>query len=192
MVISASQFVGHIKANMNNEILPIIDESLQLNQKHLHLFKKCVNQIEDKQINKFIHQLINILQIQEQINKSDILSIINNLNLTTKIKGIYLLCWLRVDGSGYAYPYGFTPFLFYFVFENFFIDEFYLGPALIVKWTSPYADTKINGIKIYDDEPQNGYVFGFLGYTYYGGIWPTYCTAIGFCQLVIITNYEDM
>ena len=70
------------------------------------------------------------------------------------------------------------------------MDDFYIGTALLVKWTSPNADTQINRRTLYHDDPQNGYAFGFLGLTLSGGIWPTYCKVLGLCQLVIITDYE--
>lgn len=175
--------------NYDYEYNSYIDPDIILTKKHLPTLTKAAAQIKDLQIKNFIQQIIDIINNQNLADKNDIKKAINNLNLNTKIKGIHFLCLLHSDGIGYGYPRGIYPFIFDYVFYNFFNSEVFLGPSIYVEWKSPDANTRINGKKIYD-ESHNGYVFGFLGYTYSGGIWPVIYDIIGICNLVIITDYE--
>jgi hypothetical protein len=165
-----------------------IDSNLHLNIKHLHLFRNSLDHIEDLQIKEFVEHLIHSLEVKGNVDSSDIKEIISNLNLNEKIKGIHFLCLLRSTGAGYAYSRGILPFIFESIFYNLFTDEIYIGPAIFVEWDSPNADTYINSIKVYDDDSQKGYIFGFLGLTLSGGIWPTFYDAIGLSTFVIITD----
>ena len=169
-----------------------IDPAIQLTQKHLFILEKTVESIEDVQIKKFTQEIIKSIEINGKADKNDLLQIIeNNLHLNEKIKGIHFLCLLRSDGSGYVYPRGFIPFLYIMIFHEFFSCDSYLGPAFLVEWNSPNADTRINGEKMYENDPQSGYIFGFFGYSFSGGIWPTYFHVVGISVFVIITEYKN-
>lgn len=167
-----------------------IDSNIRLTSKHLPLFRKSVRYIGDPQINEFIQQVINVLEVKGNVDSKDIEEIVNILDLNEKIKGIHFLCLLRSAGIGTAYAHGILPFIFEFVFYNLIIDEFYIGLAIHADWDSRNADTYINSRKIYDDDSQKGYIFGFLGLTWAGGIWPCYYDVIGFCDFVIITDLD--
>lgn len=169
-----------------------IDSNMRLTGKHLPLFRKSVKYIEDPQIKEFIQKVIHALDGKGNVDSKDIEEIVNVLNLNAKIKGIHFLCLLRSTGIGMAYSRGILPFIFEFVFYYLFIDETYIGPAILVDWDSPDADTYINSRKIYDDDSQQGYIFGFLGLTFAGGTWPCYYNVIGLCNFVIITNSDSI
>ena len=169
-----------------------IDSNIHLTSKHLFLFRESVVYIDDPQIKEFIQQIIHLLEVKGNVDSSDIEEIVNILNLNAKIKGIHFLCLLRSTGFGTAYARGILPFIFESLFHNLFDDEFYIGPAIFVDWDSPNADTYINSRKIYDDDSQKGYIFGFLGLTLAGGIWPTYYSVIGFSTFVIITDLDSI
>jgi hypothetical protein len=164
-----------------------IDSNIYLTRKYLPLFRKSVRHIDVPQIQKFIQQIIQLIEVKGNVDSKDIEEIVNVLDMNEKIKGIYFLCLLRSSGIGTAYSHGILPFIFEFVFYNLF-DEFYIGLSIHADWDSPNADTYINSRKIYDDDSQKGYIFGFLGLTWAGGIWPCYYNVIGFCDFVIITE----
>jgi hypothetical protein len=165
-----------------------IDSNIRLTSKHLTLFRKTVSHIDDLQIKEFIQQVINTLEVNNFVDSKDIEDIVDSLNLNEKIKGIHFLCLVRSNGIGTAYARGIIPLLLEFVFYYLFNDEIHIGPAFLVDWYSYEGDTYINGRKIYDDDSQKGYIFGFLGMTYSGGIWPCIYNVIGFSDLVIITD----
>ena len=169
-----------------------IDSNVRLTSKHLTLFRKSVRHIGDPQIKEFIQQVIHVLEVKGNVNSNDIKEIVNILNLNAKIKGIHFLCLLHSTGYGTAYARGILPFIFELVFHYLFIDENYIGPAILVDWDSPNANTYINSRKIYDDDSQKGYIFGFLGLTFSGGIWPCIYDVIGFCNFVIITDIDSV
>jgi hypothetical protein len=166
----------------------IIDSNICLTSKYLPLFRKSVRHIDSPQIQEFIQQVIQIIEIKGNVDSKDIKEIVNFLDMNEKIKGIHFLCLLRSNGFGTAYARGILPFIFEFVFYNLIIDEFYIGPAIHADWDSLNANTYINSRKIYDDDSQKGYIFGFLGMTWSGGIWPCCYNVIGFCDFVIITE----
>ena len=165
-----------------------IDSNLHLTSKHLTLFRKAISHIDDLQIKEFIQQVINLLEVNNYVDSQDIEEIVDSLDLNEKIKGIYFLCLLRSNGIGTAYAHGFIPLILEFVFYYLFNDEIHIGPAFLVDWVSPDADTYINSRKIYDDDSQKGYIFGFLGMTIATGIWPCIYNVIGLSDLVIITD----
>ena len=167
-----------------------IDLNIHLTSKHLPLFRKSLGHIDAPQIKEFIQKIIHLLEVKGNVDSSNIEEIVNILNLNAKIKGVHFLCLLRSSGVGTAYARGILPLILELIFNDLFNDEIYIGPAIFVEWDSPYADTYINSRKIYDDDPQKGYVFGFLGITLAGGIWPTYYDAIGFSTFVIITDLD--
>lgn len=169
-----------------------IDSKIHLTSKHLTLFRKSLGYIDAPQIKEFIHEIIHLLEVKGNVDSSNIEEIVNILNLNAKIKGIHFLCLLRSSGVGIAYSRGILPLIFELIFNDLFNDEIYIGPAIFVEWDSPNADTYINCRKIYDDDPQQGYVFGFLGITLAGGIWPTFYDAIGFSTFVIIADLESI
>jgi hypothetical protein len=165
-----------------------IDSSICLTRKYLPLFRKSVRNIDAPDIQEFLHQIIHLIEVKGIVDSKDLKEIVNSLDLNEKIKGIHFLCLLRSTGIGTAYSRGILPLIFEFLFYNLIIDEFYIGPAIHADWDSPNADTYINTRKIYDDDYQKGYIFGFLGMTWAGGIWPCYYDVIGFCDFVIITE----
>jgi hypothetical protein len=165
-----------------------VDSNIYLTRKYLPLFKKSVRHIDVPQIQEFLQQIIQLIEVKGNVDSKDIEEIVNVLDLNEKIKGIHFLCLLRSSGIGTAYARGIIPFIFEFVFYNLITDEFYIGPAIHADWDSPNADTYINSRKIYDDDSQKGYIFGFLGMTWAGGIWPCFYDVIGFCDFVIITE----
>lgn len=169
-----------------------IDSNIHLTTKHLPLFRKSLEQIDDQQIKEFIQQIINLLDGKSNVDSIDIEEIVNILNLNAKIKGIHFLCLLRSNGAGFAYSRGILPFIFESIFYNLINDELYIGPAIFVEWESPNADTYINSRKMYDDDSQKGYIFGFSGLTLAGGIWPTYYNVIGFSTFVIIADLDSI
>ncbi len=169
-----------------------IDSNIRLTSKHLPLFRKSVRHIDVPQIKEFIQQVIHALEVKGHVDSKDIEEIVNILNLNAKIKGIHFLCLLRSTGFGIAYARGILPFIFDFVFHFLFIDEIYIGPAVLVDWESPNANTYINSRKIYDDDSQKGYIFGFLGLILAGGTWPCCYDVIGFCNFVIITDLDSI
>jgi len=168
-----------------------IDSNIHLTSKHLTLFRKSVRHIDVPQIKEFVQQVIYALELKGNVDSKDIEEIVNILNLNAKIKGIHFLCLLRSTGTGIAYARGILPFIFDILFHNLFIDETYIGPAILVNWDSTNADTYINSRKIYEDDSQKGYIFGFLGLTLAGGTWPCYYNAIGLCNFVIITELDS-
>jgi len=167
-----------------------IDSNIRLTSKHLPLFRKSVRHIDEPQIKEFIKQIIHALELKSNVDSKDIEKILNILNLNGEIKGIHFLCLLRSSGFGIAYARGILPFIFDFVFHNLLIDESYIGPAILADWESSNAYTYINSRKIYDDDSQKGYIFGFLGMTFSGGTWPCYYNIIGLCNLVIIIDLD--
>jgi len=169
-----------------------IDSNIHLTSKHLPLFRKSVGHIDVPQIKEFIQQVIHALEVKGNVDSNDVEEIVNILNLNAKIKGIHFLCLLRSTGFGTAYARGVLPLIFEFVFHYLFIDETYIGPAILVDWDSPNANTYINSRKIYDDDSQKGYIFGFLGLTLAGGTWPCYYNVIGFSTFVIITDLDSI
>ena len=169
-----------------------IDSNIRLTSKYLSLFRKSVRHIDVPQIKEFIQQVIHVLDVKGIVDSNDIEEIVNILNLNAKIKGIHFLCLLHSTGFGTAYARGILPLIFEFVFHNLLIDETYIGPAILVDWDSPNANTYINSRKIYDDDSQKGYIFGFLGLTFSGGIWPCIYDVIGFCNFVIITDLDSV
>ncbi len=169
-----------------------IDSNIRLTSKHLPLFRKSVRHLDDPQIEEFIQQVIHVLEVKGNVDSNNIEEIVNILNLNAKIKGIHFLCLLRSTGIGTAYARGILPFIFESVFYYLFIDETYIGPAILADWDSPNANTYINSRKIYEDDSQKGYIFGFLGLTWAGGIWPCYYDVIGFCNFVIITDLDSI
>ncbi len=169
-----------------------IDSNIRLTSRHLPLFRETVSYIDDLQIKEFIQQVINTLEVNNYVDSKDLEDIVDSLDLNEKIKGIYFLCLLRSNGIGTAYVRGILPLILEFVFYYLFIDEIHIGPAFLVEWESPDADTSINGRKIYDDDSQKGYVFGFLGMTFSGGIWPCIYNVVGFSDLVIITEQDTI
>ena len=169
-----------------------IDSNIRLTSKYLPLFRKSVRHIDVPQIKEFIQQVIHVLEVKGNVDSNDIKEIVNILNLNAKIKGIHFLCLLRSTGAGTAYARGILPFIFEFVFHYLFADEIHIGPAILVDWDSPNADTYINSRKIYEDDSQKGYIFGFLGLTFSGGIWPCIYDVIGFCNFVIITDIDSV
>lgn len=168
-----------------------IDSNIRLTSKYLPIFRKSVRHIDVPQIKEFIQQVIHVLEVKGNVDSNDIKEIVNILNLNAKIKGIHFLCLLHSTGYGTAYARGILPLIFEFVFHNLF-DETYIGPAILVDWDSPNANTYINSRKIYDDDSQKGYIFGFLGLTFSGGIWPCIYDVIGFCNFVIITDIDSV
>jgi hypothetical protein len=170
-------------ANITN-----IDSNICLTRKYLPLFKKSVRNIDTFYIIEFLNQIIHLIEVKGIVDSNDLEVIVKSLDLNEKIKGIHFLCLLRSNGIGTAYARGILPFILEFVYYYLFIDEIHIGPAILVEWDSPDADTYINSRKIYDDDSQKGYVFGFLGLTWAGGIWPCFYNIIGFCDFVIITE----
>jgi hypothetical protein len=166
----------------------IIDSNIRLTSKYLPLFRKSVRNIDTSYIIEFLNQIIHLIEVKGIVDSNDLEEIVNSLDLNEKIIGIHFLCLLRSSGIGTAYARGILPFIFEFMFYNLIFDEAYIGPAIHADWDSPNADTYINTRKIYDDDSQKGYVFGFLGMTWTGGIWPCYYNVIGFCDFVIITE----
>ena len=169
---------------------PYIDPQLHLTKKHLPMLLITHVHIKNIQIKTFIAQIIKKIILQGSIEKQDIESIIKQQKLETEIKGIYFLCWVRSDGIGYLITRGMLSLIFMLLFEDFIMDEVFLGPTAYVEWNSPRADTKINLRKLYDDDRQSGYIVGFIGYSYTAGIWPVIYSVIGMSLLVIITDYE--
>jgi hypothetical protein len=167
-----------------------IDSNIHLTSRHLPLFRKSLEHIDAPQIKELIQRIIQLLEVKGNVDSSNIEEIVNILNLNEKIKGIHFLCLLRSGGAGTAYSRGILPFIFESIFYNLINDELYIGPAIFVEWESPNSDTYINCIKIYYDDPQKGYVFGFLGLTIAGGIWPTFYDVIGLSTFVIITDLD--
>ena len=156
----------------------------------IQLTKNSVHQLENECIKTFTQLIIETIKKNGNADSTDILQIVKGLELETTIKSIHFFCLLRSDGRGYAYANGFLPFLFLLIFNEFIIDDAYLGPALLVQWQSPDANTRINGKKIYDDDQQQGYGFGFIGHSYAGGTWPAYYHVFGLSMLVIIMECE--
>ncbi|UCF49524.1 MAG: hypothetical protein JSU91_07185 [Thermoplasmatales archaeon] len=181
-----------VKKDIEYDCGPKIDSNIRLTSKHLTLFRKTINHIDELQIKEFIQQLINSLEVNNYVDSKDIEEIVKSLNLNEKIKGIYFLCLLRSNGIGTAYSRGIFPLILEFVFYYLFNDEIHIGPAFLVDWYSYEGDTYINSRKIYDDDSQKGYIFGFLGMTFSGGIWPCIYNVIGFSDLVIITDYDTI
>ena len=169
-----------------------IDSNICLTRKYLPLFRKSVRNIDTSYIIEFLNQIIHLIEVKDIVDSNDLEEIVNSLDLNEKIKGIHFLCLLRSSGIGTAYARGILPFIFEFVFYNLIIDEVYIGPAIHADWDSPNADTYINSRKIYDDDSQKGYIFGFLGLTWAGGIWPCYYNIIGLCNFVIITDLDSI
>ena len=169
---------------------PYIDPQLHLTKKHLPMLLITHVHIKNIQIKTFIAQIIKKIILQGSIEKQDIESIIKQQKLETEIKGIYFLCWVRSDGIGYLTTRGMLSLIFMLLFEDFIMDEVFLGPTAYVEWNSPRADTKINLRKLYDDDRQSGYIVGFIGYSYTAGIWPVIYSVIGMSLLAIITDYE--
>jgi hypothetical protein len=50
---------------------------------------------------------------------------------------------------------------------------------------------ELMGGKMYEYDPQSRYIFDFFGYSFSGGIWPTYFHVVGISVFVIITEREN-
>jgi len=168
---------------------PYIDKNIILSKKHITILSQAANEIKESKVKEFIQKIIDIIKKQNIVDKGDIEKVINNLNLDTKIKGIHFLCLLNSDGIGYGYARGIYPYIFESIFYKLFFLDAFFGPSIFAEWQSPDANTKINGKSMYN-EPHNGYVLGFFGYTWSDGIWPVVYKILGLCTLVIITDYD--
>lgn len=167
-----------------------IDPAIDLNHNHLSLLEHSVSYVHNEKIKTFLQILITTIKTKGTVDTRDIKEIILNNQLQDCIKSIHFLCFVRSNGRGYGYAYGFFPFLLYLLFNEFMIDEGHLGPASLIYWLSPDSNTRINGKKIYDNDPQQGYALGFFGHTFSGGTWPAYYHVFGLSTLVIITENE--
>lgn len=166
-----------------------IDPNIRLTRKHLPLLKIGNVMIDDLQIKEFTQKVIEVIESEGIANSGDIEEIMNDLDLDTKIKGIYFRCRLYSGGGGSADAYGILPFVISMLPSTFSFDS-YLGQALFVDWSSSRAFTYINGEERHHKDHQKGYIFGFFGHVYCGGIWPVVYTVRGICTLVIVTEQD--